>query len=96
MRIVEGFCVRHVLNETIAVPTGQAARHISGIVALNEVGEFLFELLQTDQTPASLAQAVTEAYDVTYSQASEDVAEFLDIFRTAGLLIEEAGSGKEG
>lgn len=88
MRIVEGFCVRHVLGEAIAVPTGEAARHISGIIALNEVGEFLFQLLQSDQTIESLVCAVTESYDVTAEEAARDVAEYIEVFRHAGLLTD--------
>ena len=35
MHIVPGFMVRQVAGETIAIPAGAAARHLSGLLALN-------------------------------------------------------------
>ena len=64
MRIVEGFCLREVLGEKIVVPTGAAAAKLSGIAALNETGEFLFQLLQTEQTEETLLAAMLAEYDV--------------------------------
>ena len=58
MRIVEGFCLREVLGEKIVVPTGAAAAKLSGIAVLNETGEFLFQLLQTEQTEETLLAAM--------------------------------------
>ena len=57
MRLIGGFCVHKVLDETVAVPTQEAAHRLSGLVSMNETGEFLFQLLQTTQTKESLVQA---------------------------------------
>lgn len=90
MRIVPGFVVRHIAGETIAIPTGAAARELSGLLALNDSGQILFDLLQTEQTNDSLVQALLERYDIDSPTAEADVAEFLAILRQNGVLVERA------
>ena len=88
MKIMEGFCLRQVLGERIAVPTGPVAAKLSGIAAMNETGEFLFQLLQTEQTEESLLAALLAEYDVSEEIARADLKELLEVFRHYGLLVE--------
>lgn len=90
MRILEGFCLRQVLGQTIAVPTGPVAGKLSGIAALNGTGEFIFQLLQTDQTPETLLAAVLAEFEVPADVARRDIAELLEVFRHYGLLVEDS------
>jgi hypothetical protein len=88
MRIVAGFIVREVAGETIAIPAGAAAHELSGLLALNGSGKFLFELLQTEQTEESLVQALLDTYEIDAPTAQADVADFLSILRSSGVLLE--------
>lgn len=88
MRVVPGFVVRQIAGETIAIPAGPAARELSGLLALNGSGQFLFDLLQTEQTEDSLVQAMLDAYDIDDTTARTDVAEFVEILRSSGVLLE--------
>lgn len=88
MKILEGFCLREVLGEKIAVPTGPVAAKLSGIAAMNETGEFIFNLLQTEQTEETLLAALLAEYDVSEEEARKDLKELLEIFRHHGLLVE--------
>ena len=88
MRVVPGFVVRQIAGETIAIPAGPAARQLSGLLALGGSGQFLFELLQTDQTEDSLVQAVLDTYEIDEVTARADVSEFLQILRDSGVLQE--------
>lgn len=88
MKLLEGFCLREVMGEKIAVPTGPVAAKLSGIAALNETGEFIFNLLQTEQTEESLLAAMLAEYDVSEEIARADLAELLNVFRQYGLLEE--------
>ncbi len=88
MHIVPGFVVRQVAGETIAIPAGAAARKLSGLLALNGSGKLLFDLLQTEQTPEALVQALLDEYDIDAPTAEADVTEFLDILRQNGVLEE--------
>lgn len=88
MHIVSGFQVRELFGEIVAIPTGDAAKHLCGIVSLNELGQFLFEQLAHEHTEQSLVTAVLEEYEVDEQTAKADVEEFLNHLRAAKLLIE--------
>lgn len=89
MRIVPGFVVRQIAGETIAIPAGPAARELSGLLALNGSGKFLFDLLQTEQTQQSLVQALLDNYEIDSATAEADVTEFLQTLRSNGVLQEQ-------
>ena len=86
MRIVPGFIVREIAGETVAIPTGESAHRLSGLVALNGSGKFLFEQLQKEQTEESLVQAMLETYEVSAEVAEEDVAEFIKLLKENDML----------
>jgi hypothetical protein len=88
MHVVPGFVVRQIAGETIAIPAGAAARELSGLLALNGSGQFLFELLQSEQTEDSLVKAMLETYEIDEATARADVVEFVEILRTSGVLAE--------
>lgn len=89
MHIVPGFIIRDIAGETVAIPSGAAATKLSGLVALNPCGKLLFELLQTEQTEASLVEVILDRYSIDAETAKADVREFLQIFRESGILIED-------
>lgn len=93
MRIVPGFVVRQIAGETIAIPAGAAARELSGLLALNGSGLFLFELLRQEQSQEDLVHALLEAYEIDPETAQADVAEFLQILRDNGILVEDGTQG---
>lgn len=88
MRIVSGFVVRQIVGENVAIPSGAAARQLSGLLSLNGSGKLLFDLLQTEQTQESLVNALLDAYEIDAATAQADVAEFLQYLREAGVLVE--------
>ena len=88
MRIIPGFVVRQIAGETIAIPAGPAARELSGLLALNGSGQFLFQQLQNEQTEDSLVQAMLDAYEIDEVTARADVAEFVEILRSSGVLVD--------
>lgn len=88
MRILPGFIVREIADQILGIPTGESARALSGLVALNDSGRFLFELLQTSHTEEELVCAMVEEYDVDADTARGDVSEFLDFLRRNQLLDE--------
>jgi hypothetical protein len=88
MHVVPGFVVREIAGETIAIPAGAAARELSGLLALNGSGQFLFELLQTEQTEDSLVNAMLETYEIDEATARADVVEVVEILRNSGVLAE--------
>ena len=93
MHVVPGFVVREIAGETIAIPAGAAARELSGLLALNGSGQDLFQLLQTEQTEEALVQSLLDTYEIDADTARADVAEFLEVLRSNGVLIESDPEG---
>ena len=88
MHIVPGFLIRQVAGENLAIPSGESAHRLSGLLALNGSGVFLFGLLQTERTLDELIDAMMNEYDVDAATARADVSEFLDILRWNQVLVE--------
>lgn len=86
MRIAPDFILREIAGESIVIPVGEAARHLSGLIALNESGRFLFDLLQTDRSEQELVEAMLDAYDVDPATAAADVAEFIALLQEQRML----------
>jgi hypothetical protein len=89
---MEGFHLRQIAGEMIAVPTGPVATKLSGLAVLNETAHFLFTLLQTEQSEESLVEAMLNEYDTDRDTALADVRAFIADLREAGLLIEKEES----
>ena len=87
MRIVPGFIVREVAGKTLAVPTDEAARQLSGLMELNGSGKFLFDLLREEQTEEQLREAFLQAYDTDEETAENDIHEFLGCLKEHHLLL---------
>lgn len=89
LRITEKFVIRRIADETVAIPVGSVKGGFSGIISLNEVGEFLFAQLAEERSKEELVSALLTEYDVNRETAQEDVQEFLDNLSKAGLLAED-------
>lgn len=88
MHIVNGFMIRQVDGERVAVPVGEAVRKFSGMISLNDSAAFLLQLLQTEQTTETLLDAVLKEFEVSKDDARKDISEFLSVMDTLGLLVD--------
>ena len=89
MKISENYIMRQIAGEYIIVPTGRAAMDFKGLISLNEVGAFLWRLMQEkEQTMGGLLDAVCEEYETDREQAEKDISEFIEKIRREGMLSE--------
>ena len=88
MHISPDFILRDVAGVSVVIPTGEAARHFSGLISLNETGTFLFTLLREERTEQELVENMLEAYDIDATVAAADVAEFITNLREHRMLAE--------
>lgn len=86
MRIKKKFVLREIAGEYVLVPVGEAARELNGIVTVNELGTFLWNLLQEEQTEQTLLNAVLDAYAVEEERARQDIRGFLQLLRDNHLM----------
>ena len=86
MKVQKEFVLREIAGEYVLVPVGEAARELNGIVTVNELGAFLWNLLQKEQTEQTLLNAVLDAYAVEEERARQDIRGFLQLLRDNHLM----------
>ncbi len=94
-RRVESVVTREIAGETILVPIVGELAHLQEIFALDEVAAFIWQRLDGRQTLAEILLGVIEEFEVTRTQAEEDLQEFLNQLREAR-LVHPAGDGDSG
>ncbi len=77
MKINGKFVKREVLGDIILVPVGQTALEFSGMITVNEVGLFIWNLLEQGAEEEQIVAAMTEEYEVEPETAREDYKAFL-------------------
>ena len=89
MKTSRDFILREIAGEYILVPTGEAAVRLNGLIALNELGCFIFQTLQTEQTEQTLVDAIVAEYNVTREEAAADAQAFVQQLAQDGVLAED-------
>ena len=75
MKIKEGFILRDVAGDAIAMPGGDM--DLNGMITLNETGAFLWKLLETETTAEALTAALMEKYSIDEETAKSAVEGFV-------------------
>lgn len=88
MKLNPGFVKRDIMGEIILVPTAQAAGEYSGLIALNQVGGFLFDLLPQIEDLDLLAEKVSAEFEVDVETARKDTQAFLQQLRDHKVILE--------
>ena len=76
MKIKEGFVLRTVAGETIALSSDEAI-DLDMMVTLNGTGRFLWEKLAIGAEKSELVDALLEEYDVDRERAEKSVDAFI-------------------
>lgn len=86
MRIKEGYMLREAAGETVVVPFGEEALNFQGIISLNETGAFLWKLLEQGCKQDILVKALLNEYEIDVDTANNDVKNFVEKVKKAGVL----------
>lgn len=89
MRVSNNYIFRRIAEESLLIPTGEAAIAAKGLIALSESGCLLYQKLKNECTTEDLVVALTAEYDVEEAVARADVEAFLDQMRQLNMLVEE-------
>ena len=89
MKMKEGFMVRKIANQYMAVPVGARAKELHGMIGLNETAAFLWELLEEDRTEEELASRLYDEYEISEEEALNVVQRFRDLLEKEGVLADE-------
>lgn len=88
MKLKDGIVTNSIDGESFAIATRNAVKDFNGLIRNNSTAAFIFELLKTHQTEASIVAAVTNKYDVDEQTARADVNELLNLLKSKNLIEE--------
>lgn len=86
MHIKQGFVMREVAGQHVAIATGEASKTFHGMVKLNGTGAFIWRGVEKGQDAAAIAQGLADAYDVELAKAKADVDAFIAGMSDKGFL----------
>ncbi len=87
-RFIKGndFVTRNIKDETIIVPVKGDVSDLDSIYTLNEVGSFVWKLLDGQTCISEIVDAVYSEYDITPEEAQKDVVELIGSLEKASLI----------
>ena len=96
MKISNEYIIRDIAGEYIIVPVGQVALDFQGLITVNEIGVYIWELLQKKEiTFDNLLAAILNEYYFSQTVAKQDLIDFLNqlikrkILLDNGKIVEE-------
>ena len=75
-------------DEIIAVPVGDHAKEIAGVLKLNKTGTEVLELLKQGKEKDEIVRAITSKYDNDPGEIKGLVDKFFDNLLDLGLLVQ--------
>ncbi len=86
MHIKQGFVMREVAGQHVAIATGEASKTFHGMVKLNATGAFIWQGIEKGRDAAAIAQGLSATYDVEAAKAAADVDAFISRMAEQGFL----------
>lgn len=84
MKIKEGFILRQVAGDIIAMPSSDM--NLNAMITLNETGAFLWKLLESETTEEELTAAIMKEYSVDTETAKVAVHNFVEKLKSYEFL----------
>ena len=85
MKIKDGYIVRKIGSKFYAVSVSQVSAG-GGMIALNETGAFIWDLMKEDTDADKIAAALAEHYEIDLDTAKKDTEAFIGMLAEAGAL----------
>lgn len=88
MRVKSGFVLRKIGTKYMAVPVGERTRDVHGMIALNETGAFIWQLMEEERTEEEIVGKLLEEYEVDRDTAAGALGRFRAKLAEEGVLGE--------
>ena len=88
MKLCGEFVVRQVMDNIVAIPVGQTALRLNGMILLNNVSKIIWDCLEQGTNLENAVKAVTDAFEVSDDEARADILEFCEKLSKLQLLEE--------
>lgn len=86
MKLKQGIVLGNIDGQDFAIATGKLSNELSGIINNNETANYIFTLLQKEQTVDSIVSAMSARYDAPKEKIENDVKEFITTLDGFGVL----------
>lgn len=86
MRLKKGIVLGNIDGQDFAIATGKLGNEISGIINNNETANYIYKLLQKDQTEDSIVAKMVERYDAPEEVIRADVKELIQQLAQLGVI----------
>lgn len=86
-KIKDGFIIREIGGNTMAVPVGTQTSEIHGMIALSESGALLWKELEKGADIPTLANVLTDTYEIDSLTATADAESFVAGLKEQGALV---------
>ena len=88
MKVKEDYLLRSVAGSNIVVPIGEGNLDFSGVITLNEVGAFIWQILEKGADKQEILDKMLAEYDVSRETAEKDIDEYIEKLRGAELIAD--------
>ena len=88
MKLKDGFILREVAGQVVVLPTGEDLDP-NMMINLNEVGAFIWKLLESDTDEAAIVSEILKEYDVDKATAETAVSDFIKKLRDNNFRVDE-------
>lgn len=86
MKLKKGIVLGNVDGQDFAIATGKLGSQLTGIINNNPTANYIFKLLQKEQTEESIINDMCDRYDAPREEITADVKEFLAHLDDLGVL----------
>ena len=77
---------RNIAGEAILVPIRRNVADMESIYTLDEVGAFIWELIDSQKTVGDVKAAILNEYEIAPEEAEADLLEFLQQLQAIGAI----------
>lgn len=86
MKINSNYVVKNIVGDTVIIPTGEAAQYFNGLINTNEVAAFIWQNIETCNTPEEMVEKVLNEFNVDEETAKNDTLGFLETLKQVGMI----------
>ena len=86
MKLKKGIVLGNIDGQDFAIATGKLSKDFQGLINNNPTANYVFKLLQKEQTEESIISAMQERYDAPEDEIAADVREFISTLDSYGVL----------
>lgn len=86
MKINSNYVVKNIVGDTVIIPTGEAAQYFNGLINTNDVAAFIWQNIESCDTPEDMVKKVLDEFEVDEETAKNDTIGFLETLKQVGMI----------